>query len=131
MTTTTQGYLSAWPIELRALGGRKMSWEYEHLAEGDNDIMLFDSETGEEIATANDNYLVMNKELPYDAVHEAVVTGTAALSMLMHLMRQDLVIAGMGPEGAGLWREQVPGWWENEEETDEVVDEDQAQKRDA
>ncbi|KAK7054078.1 hypothetical protein R3P38DRAFT_2484086, partial [Favolaschia claudopus] len=90
MATTTQGYLSTWPIELRALGGRKMSWKYEHLAEGDNNIMLFDSETGEVIATANDNYLTLNKELRHDVVHELVITGTAALFMLMHLMPQDL-----------------------------------------
>ncbi|KAF8204153.1 hypothetical protein K438DRAFT_2014858 [Mycena galopus ATCC 62051] len=117
--TGGQGFYSKWPVTVRALGDRQLFWEYEHPVQGDNSILLLDAETGEELGSANDNYLMLTKELSQEAMDELVITGTAVQVMLVHLMSSDMTIAVKGPTGTKLWKYQAPDWDNLEESEDE------------
>jgi hypothetical protein len=57
--TAEESFTNRWPVKVRALGGRELYWEYEHLAEGNNSMYLVDVATREVLGDANDNYLAL------------------------------------------------------------------------
>ncbi|KAJ6520469.1 hypothetical protein C8R45DRAFT_919210 [Mycena sanguinolenta] len=118
MSPVEPGFHSRWPVKVRALGERELFWEYEHPVQGDNNILLLDAATGEELGNANDNYLALTTELPEEAVEELVIMGTAVMTALEHLMPHDMNIAVAGPDGARRWKYQEPNWWDKDEEED-------------
>jgi hypothetical protein len=105
-----QMFYTKWPVQVRALEGRELVWEYEHPAYGNNSILLLDAGTSEQLGSANDNYLELSVELSEAAVGELVIMGTAVQIMLASLMLNDMTIAVEGPEGAERWEYQEPNW---------------------
>ncbi|KAF7337785.1 hypothetical protein MSAN_02252400 [Mycena sanguinolenta] len=91
MDNVGSGFYTKWPVKVRALGDRELFWEvYEHPVQGDNNVLLLDTATGEELGNSNDNYLALTTELPEDAVEELVIMGTAVIKMLSGFMPPDM-----------------------------------------
>ncbi|KAF7330160.1 hypothetical protein MSAN_02466000 [Mycena sanguinolenta] len=124
MDNVGSGFYTKWPVKVRALGDRELFWEYEHPVQGDNNILLLDTATGEELGNSNDNYLALTTELPEDAVEELVIMGTAVMKMLSSLMHNDMCIAAEGPDGAQRWKYQEPNWWDNEENFEDAEEDE-------
>lgn len=125
MVNTAGEFSHRWLVKVSALGGRELLWEYDHPAEGDNNVYLTDPATKEVLGDVNDNYMALRKEMPGDVVEELVVTGTAAQVMLVPLMYGSMKIAAQGPEGRSRWKYQDPNYaWDSEdnEEGDETKD---------
>lgn len=108
------GMSNRWPVNVKALNGRELHWEYGHPVQGHRDMNLEDPITKEILGDANDNYLSLR--VPEKALEELVITSTAAQIMLAGLMHNDMTIATEGPEGCAQWKYQRPNWWDYESE---------------
>ncbi|CZR55091.1 uncharacterized protein PAC_04977 [Phialocephala subalpina] len=110
-------FKNRWSVKVKALGGRELHWEWEHLVIGGRPMTLEDPVTKEEFGAAdgNDHYLSLSTKLPEAARDELLITSAANI-LLTRFMHNDMTIAAEGPEGCAQWKYQPPNWWENENE---------------
>jgi hypothetical protein len=104
--TAEETFSNRWPVNIRALGGRELHWEFEHSVDGCNCIYLTDPATEKTLGDAQGNYLALHEVFQKEAVTELAITGTAAMVLLSGFMQNDLSIATQGPNGLDNWKYQ-------------------------
>lgn len=126
MVNTVSDFSHRWRVQVSALGGHELLWEYDHPAIGNNNVLLTDPVTQEVLGDADDDYMALRKEMPKDVVEEPLITGTTVQVMLAPLMWGSMEIAAQGPEGRERWKYQDPDYaWDSEDSEKENRGEDE------